>query len=130
MNRWPFLGRGIHQTTVDTDVREGLTLAIEDLKKNLGVTDLTYDELYASSSAAGGLKMTVHGLVYEMTAKASKEAALNAGGNIYLITANLVEDEHIEKIKMIKPNIIVVAGGTDYGEKEGCISKSLKTCKT
>ncbi len=124
-----FLGRGIHQTTVDTDVREGLTLAIEDLKKNLGVTDLTYDELYASSSAAGGLKMTVHGLVYEMTAKASKEAALNAGGNIYLITANLVEDEHIEKIKMIKPNIIVVAGGTDYGEKEVAYQNLLKLAK-
>lgn len=113
-----FLGRGLHQTTVDTDVREGLQGAIDDLRKNLGVDLLTYGELYASSSAAGGLKMTVHGLVYEMTVKAAKEAALNAGGNIHLVTANQIDDIHLEKIKSIKPNIVVVAGGTDYGEQE------------
>ncbi|HRX45366.1 MAG TPA: glutamate mutase L, partial [Acholeplasmataceae bacterium] len=100
-----FLGRGVHQTTVDTDVREGLKGAIEDLKKNLHTDELTYDELLASSSAAGGLKITVHGLVYDMTARAAKEAALNAGGNIHLITANRLEKEHIEKIKRIKPNM-------------------------
>lgn len=113
-----FLGRGMHQTTVDTDVRDGLQGAIEDLKKNLNITDLSYDELYASSSAAGGLKITVHGLVYEMTAKAAKEAALNAGGNIHLITANRIQKEHIEQIKKIKPNMIIIAGGTDFGERE------------
>lgn len=113
-----FLGRGMYKTTVDTDVREGLHHAIEDLKKNLGISDLEYGELYASSSAAGGLKITVHGLVYEMTAKAAKEAALNAGGNIHLITANRLEPSHIDNIKNIKPNMIIISGGTDYGEKE------------
>ncbi|MDX9692467.1 MAG: glutamate mutase L, partial [Acholeplasmataceae bacterium] len=113
-----FLGRGMHQTTVDDDVNIGLNNAIGDLKKNLHVDELTYDELLASSSAAGGLKITVHGLVYEMTAKAAKEAALNAGANIHLITANRIERDHIEQIKTIKPNIIIIAGGTDYGEKE------------
>jgi uncharacterized protein (TIGR01319 family) len=124
-----FLGRGIHQTTVDTDVREGLKGAIEDLKKNLDVQDLTYGELYASSSAAGGLKMTVHGLVYEMTVKAAKEAALNAGGNIHLVTANLLSDSHIDKIKQIKPNMIVVAGGTNYGEKEVAYQNTILLAK-
>ncbi len=113
-----FLGRGMHQTTVDTDVNEGLRSAIEDLMKNLDVKELIYDELFASSSAAGGLKITVHGLVYEMTARAAKEAALNAGANIHLITANLLEPDQIEQIKHIHPNIIIIAGGTDYGEKE------------
>ena len=41
-----------------------------------------------ASSAAGSLRMTVHGLVYEMTAKAAKEAALNAGTNLDLVTAD------------------------------------------
>lgn len=113
-----FIGRGMHQTTVDTDVNIGLTNAINDLKKNLNVTELTYDEMLASSSAAGGLKITVHGLVYEMTARAAKEAALNAGANIHLITANRIEASHIKKIKEVKPNIIIIAGGTDFGEKE------------
>ena len=113
-----FLGRGMHQTTVDTDVNIGLQNAIDDLKKQLNVKDLSYKELFASSSAAGGLKITVHGLVYEMTAKAAKEAALNAGGNIHLITANRLEAYHVEQIKKIHPNMMIIAGGTDYGEKE------------
>ncbi len=113
-----FLGRGMHQTTVDIDVNIGLKNAIDNLKEALGVNELTYDELFASSSAAGGLKITVHGLVYEMTAKAAKEAALNAGANIHLITANLLESDHLERIKEIHPNMIIIAGGTDYGEKE------------
>lgn len=113
-----FLGRGMHQTTVDTDVNIGLENAILDLKKQMNVNELTYKELFASSSAAGGLKITVHGLVYEMTAKAAKEAALNAGGNIHLITANRLEPYHIDQIKKISPNMIIIAGGTNYGEKE------------
>jgi len=113
-----FIGRGMHQTTVDTDVNEGLNAAIIDLQNNLGVDSIEYDELFASSSAAGGLKITVHGLVYEMTAKAAKEAALNAGANIHLITANLLEEDQIEQIKNLHPNIIIIAGGTNYGEKE------------
>lgn len=113
-----FLGRGMHQTTVDTDVNIGLKSAILDLKKNLGVDELFYDELFASSSAAGGLKITVHGLVYEMTARAAKEAALNAGANIHLITANLLDQDHLEQVKKIHPNMIIIAGGTDFGEKE------------
>ena len=121
-----YIGRGMYRTTVESDVTIGLNEAIEDLKRNLNVTDLIYDEFFSSSSAAGGLKITCHGLVYEMTAKAAKEAALNAGANVHLITANLLEDEDILKIKSINPNIIVIAGGTDYGEKKVSFSNLEK----
>jgi uncharacterized protein (TIGR01319 family) len=113
-----YLGQGVSNTTVETDVNNGLEEAIVDLCGVLGVDKLDYDVLYASSSAAGGLKMTVHGLVYEMTVRASKEAALNAGANIHLITASKIKDKQLQKIKEIKPNIILIAGGTDYGETE------------
>lgn len=113
-----FLGRGVANTSVETDVNEGLQLAIEDLSANLNVDGIEYEEMFASSSAAGGLRMTVHGLVYEMTVRASKEAALNAGANIHLVTANKVTEHELKKIINVKPNIILVAGGTDYGEKE------------
>jgi len=116
-----FLGRGVSNTTVDSDVNIGLELAIKDLSKNLNVDSITYGEMFATSSAAGGLRMTVHGLVYEMTVRASKEAALNAGANIHLVTANKITDENLKKISEIKPNIILIAGGTDYGEKETAI---------
>lgn len=113
-----FIGRGVANTTVNTNVIEGLQLAVEDLSVSLGVEEIEYDEMFASSSAAGGLRMTVHGLVYEMTVRASKEAALNAGANIHLVTANKMKDRDLEKIKSLNPNIILVAGGTDYGETE------------
>lgn len=120
-----FLGKGFSSTTI-SNINEGLNNAVNDLKKNLNVDKLEYDELYASSSAAGGLKVTVHGLVYEMTAKAAKEASLNAGANIYLITAGNLEEDEINRIKEIKPNIIVIAGGTNYGEKETAYNNLLK----
>lgn len=113
-----FIGRGVANTTVHTNVLEGLQLAVEDLSNGLGVEEVTYDEMFASSSAAGGLRMTVHGLVYEMTVRASKEAALNAGANIHLVTANKITERELEKIKKVSPNIILVAGGTDYGERD------------
>ena len=116
-----FIGRGVSNTTVDTDVNIGLELAIKDLSKNLNVDAITYGEMFATSSAAGGLRMTVHGLVYEMTVRASKEAALNAGANIHLVTANKITKDNLDKIKEINPNIILIAGGTDYGEKETAI---------
>ena len=124
-----FLGRGVANTTVSTDVNEGLRLAMEDLKRHLHVDDITYDEMFATSSAAGGLRVTVHGLVYEMTVRASKEAALNAGANIHLITAGTIKHKDLKRIEDINPNIIIVAGGTDYGEYETAlpnIEKGLK----
>lgn len=113
-----FLGRGVSNTTVSSDVNIGLNLAISDLSKNLNVSEITYGEMFASSSAAGGLRMSVHGLVYEMTVRASKEAALNAGANIHLVTAGKITDRELTKIIDLKPNIILIAGGTDYGERD------------
>lgn len=52
---------------LEGDVRIGLNGAIEDLKANLGADKIEYGEMLATSSAAGGLRMCVHGLVYDMT---------------------------------------------------------------
>ena len=74
------VGQGQGPTTVEAgDVRQGLKLALADLRANLGTEELEWQHIYACSSAAGGLKMTVHGLVYDMTARAAREAALGAG---------------------------------------------------
>ena len=83
-----FWGQGQAPTSVlEGDVRVGLQGAVDDLCAKKGIDHLEYDEMLATSSAAGGLKMTVHGLVYDMTAKAAKEAALGAGGIIHFVTA-------------------------------------------
>ncbi|MCK5764315.1 MAG: glutamate mutase L, partial [Clostridiales bacterium] len=120
-----FIGQGQGPTTVqEGNVNIGLNQAIDDLKINLNVDTLDYGKLFATSSAAGGLKMTVHGLVYDMTAKAAKEAALGAGANIHLVTAGRLRRTEIKKIKDINPNIILIAGGVDYGERDTAIDNA------
>ena len=74
--------------------------------------------MFATSSAAGGLKMCVHGLVYDMTVKAAHAAALGAGAIVKLATAGKLHDYDIDEIRDIAPNLILIAGGTDYGERE------------
>lgn len=122
-----FVGQGQAPTSVlEGDVRIGLKGALEDLKEKLGIDELTYGKLLATSSAAGGLKMTVHGLVYDMTAKAAKEAALGAGANIHLVTAGKLRPSDMHKIEQINPNIIMIAGGVDYGERDTAIENAEK----
>lgn len=114
-----FLGQGQSPTSVyNGDVTIGLKGAVDDLKRNLETRELEWDEFHATSSAAGGLRMTVHGLVYDMTVRAAKEAALGAGAIIKHVTAGKLRRTDLKKIKDIRPNIILVAGGVDYGERD------------
>lgn len=114
-----FLGQGQSPTSVlDGDVTIGLKGAVKDLEKNLNIDSIKWDEMFATSSAAGGLRMTVHGLVYDMTVRAAKEAALGAGAIIKLVTSGKLRRTDLKKIQETKPNIILVAGGVDYGERD------------
>lgn len=114
-----FVGQGQAPTSVgEGDVNIGLKAAIKDLSESLKVSKIQYDELMSTSSAAGGLRMTVHGLVYDMTVRAAKEAALGAGANLHMITAGKMRRTDLNKLREINPNIILIAGGVDYGERE------------
>ena len=113
-------------SVVEGDVRVGLQGAIDDLCRKKGIDSLEYDEMLATSSAAGGLKMTVHGLVYDMTARAAKEAALGAGGIIHYVTAGKLRRTDLKKIEEIQPNLILIAGGVDYGERDTALDNAEK----
>ena len=120
-----FVGQGQAPTSVAVgNVTIGLHESIEDFRKSMAWEDVLYGKLLATSSAAGGLKMTVHGLVYDMTAKAAKEAALGAGANIHMVTAGKLRRMDIKKILDINPNIIMIAGGVDYGEIETALENA------
>ncbi len=114
-----FLGQGLSPTTVaQGDVLVGLENAVADLCRNVGTSSLEWCRMLACSSAAGGLRMTVHGLVYDMTVKAAREAALGAGAIVHMITAGELTDSDLDRIRDIRPNIILLAGGVDYGERD------------
>ncbi|MFA7411876.1 MAG: glutamate mutase L, partial [Tissierellaceae bacterium] len=113
-----FIGQGQFPTTVlEGDVNVGLKGAIDDLARKIA-SPIEYKELLATSSAAGGLRMTVHGLVYDMTVRAAREAALGAGANIKLVTAGKLRKSDLKKLQELEPNIILIAGGVDYGERD------------
>ncbi len=115
---WIFLGQGQAPTTVEEgDVNIGLAKASQALEKVINIA-VGGCRMLAASSAAGGLKMTVHGLVYDMTVKAAQEAALGAGAVLRMVTAGMLRERHLQEIEKIKPNIILLAGGVDYGEEE------------
>ncbi|MDR2833318.1 MAG: glutamate mutase L [Streptococcaceae bacterium] len=122
-----YLGQGQAPTSVlEGDVRIGLEGAIENLRANLNVANISYKEMFATSSAAGGLKMTVHGLVFDMTVRAAKEAALGAGGIVRFVTAGKLRRTDLKKITDQNPNMILIAGGVDYGERETAIENAEK----
>ena len=124
------LGQGQAATTVlEGDVRTGLNRAIDALKANLGANTLDYGELLASSSAAGGLKMCVHGLVYDMTVGAAKAAALGAGAIVRQTTAGRLTDDDLAEQRAIQPNLILLAGGTDGGERETALYNARRIAK-
>lgn len=124
-----FWGQGQASTSVmEGDVRTGLKSAIDDLCRKKGVDSIEYGEMLATSSAAGGLKMTVHGLVYDMTAKAAKEAALGAGAIIHQVTAGRLRRTDLQKIREVRPNLIMLAGGVDYGERDTAIYNAEMIC--
>lgn len=116
--------QGKYYTTVNSgDVTIGLKYAVSDIENQIG-EKLEWDRMLATSSAAGGLRITVHGLVEDMTVKAAKEAALGAGGIIKMVTAGKLRKSDIKKIKEIDPNLIMIAGGTDFGERETALYNS------
>jgi uncharacterized protein (TIGR01319 family) len=124
-----FLGQGLAPTTVsDGDVTKGLKNAIKNLESNLGQA-VSWNNMLATSSAAGGLKMTVHGLAYDMTVKAAKEAALGAGAILHLVTAGKLTHDDIRRIEQISPNIILLAGGVDHGDKNTAIENAYRLSK-
>jgi uncharacterized protein (TIGR01319 family) len=122
-----FIGQGLAPTSVlNGDVTIGVNQAISDLETKLGIDKLNWEEFMATSSAAGGLKMTVHGLVKDMTVKAAEEAALGAGAVIKMVTAGNLREFQLGKIKDISPNIVLLAGGVDYGEEDVIINNAKK----
>ena len=124
-----FVGSGAAPTSVAMgDVAVGLNAAIADLASNLAANSIEYDKFFATSSAAGGLRMTIHGLVYDMTVKAGREAALGAGANIHMTTAGKLTEEDLAQIDALDPNLILLAGGTDYGDRECALHNGRLLC--
>lgn len=82
---------------------------------------LSASDLYVStSSAGGGLQMMVAGVVKAMSAESAERAALGAGAilmDTLAIDDGRKEFQKVERLRQLRPDIILMSGGTDGGTK-------------
>ncbi len=109
------VGQGVAATSVaDGDVTIGVNSARARLEAASG--PLAPRLTLATSSAAGGLRMTVHGLTQRMTAMAAREAALGAGAVVKYQTAGRLRDHDLRRVAEERPNLVLLAGGVEGGD--------------
>ena len=112
------VAQGVAPTTVAAgDVGVGVDQAVAQLQESSGLSTAGA-EVLVTSSAAGGLRMTVHGLTMGMTARAAREAALGAGAIVTLVTAGPLGADDLDQIRAIDPSMVLLAGGVDHGDQE------------
>jgi uncharacterized protein (TIGR01319 family) len=82
------------------------------------------DMYVSTSSAGGGLQMMVAGVVKAMSAESAERAALGAGA--ILMDTLAIDDgrkdyQKVERLRQLRPDIILMSGGTDGGTKSHLI---------
>ena len=128
--------RGEAPTTVEApfdDVTVGVVNATREIEELSGRTIIGADgkpmtperdgktgvDLYLStSSAGGGLQMSVAGVVKGMSAESAQRAALGAGAIIIDVIAvddGRKEFQRVERLRQLRPDMILMSGGTDGG---------------
>jgi uncharacterized protein (TIGR01319 family) len=111
------LAQGFATTTVaEGDVGIGVRAAMARLAAG-GRAVAQAPETFVTSSAAGGLRMTVHGLTASMTARAAREASLGAGAIVRQVTVGPLDEHDLAETADLSPTIILLAGGVDHGER-------------
>lgn len=111
-------------TTISSDVTIGFRDALDRLESQIGKFD--YQKLLCCSSAAGGLKMVALGLVPSLTAKAARLAASSAGAKVIKTFSFEITQDEAYEIQRISPDLILLCGGTDGGNKEIIIANARK----
>jgi len=121
------LGTASAFTTIDTDIIYGFNAALCALENKIGT--FSYDRLLCCSSAGGGLKMVALGLVPELTAKAARLAASSAGAKVIKTYSFEISHMEQEEIYKIDPDIVLLCGGTDGGNKDVIIANAHRLCE-
>jgi len=127
--------RGEAPTTVEApfeDVTRGVLNAVREVEELAGrrilegeqilspqVGDVGVDLYVSTSSAGGGLQMTVSGLVLQMTGESAQRAALGAGAivmDVIALNDGRRPHEKIRRLRQLRPDMILLSGGTDGGD--------------
>jgi uncharacterized protein (TIGR01319 family) len=133
--------RGEAPTTVEApfeDVTRGVLNAIGEIEELTGRTFLDGEQILtpqrddkvgvdvyiSTSSAGGGLQMMVAGVVKNMSTESAARAALGAGAIVMdalAINDGRLPYQKIERIRSLRPDMILLAGGVDGGTRSHVI---------
>jgi uncharacterized protein (TIGR01319 family) len=109
-------------STVTEDIMVGLQACLEGLKGNNQKLDNSAARIkLGCSSAAGGLRLAVIGLVPNLTVKAAGLAALGAGAKAVGTYSYKLNRYEMLEMEQLSPDIILLSGGTDGGNVETII---------
>lgn len=134
-DEYRYVASGEAPTTVEApyeNVTLGIRNAVKEVEELTGHKLLNKDgiitptvgekkgvDLYVTtSSAGGGLQMMVSGLIRTMTAESAERAALGAGSivmDVFSIDDGREPWEKIERIRFLRPDMILLSGGVDGG---------------
>ncbi len=136
--------RGEAPTTVEApfeDVTRGVLNAAQEVAELSGRKLLTddgagiltpeidphtgVDAYISTSSAGGGLQLVVGGVVRSMTAESAMRAALGAGAIVmdtFSSNDKRRPHEQIERIRQLRPDMILLAGGVDGGTRKHVVA--------
>ncbi len=76
------------------------------------------EQVLACSSAGGGLRIAVVGYERLVTAEAGRRVALSAGGRVVHVTAGPLTAPDVDQLRAARPDVVLLAGGTDGGDAE------------
>ena len=123
-----FLARGQHPTTLE-NISDGARGAEAEIRAK-GVEFAPDMVRFSSCSAAGGLRMVAMGFMPRVTAKAAKEVAMTAGARVMeVVSADEPPEFREEVLREIKPDIILLSGGTDGGDMANVLENADIICK-
>ncbi len=120
-NRFEVENRAVSPTTVE-HLPNGFYNVLTKLLPDCDVQALNAENspcpVYFSSSAKGGLKVAVIGLVPEMSLNIGRLAAFSAGAKICASYPFQLKKKHIKLIEEQNPDILLLCGGTDGGNEK------------
>jgi len=142
-DEWRQTWRGESPTTVEApfeDVTRGVLNAASEIEELSGrklvrddgtgiqtpdVGGQGVDVYISTSSAGGGLQLVVGGVVRSMTAESAMRAALGAGAIVmdtFATNDRRKPHEQIERIRQLRPDMILLAGGVDNGTRKHVVA--------
>lgn len=114
-------GKVLATTKTKTTVTSHLVDSYEQLKKQLtewvSLDEIEQAEVLICSSAFGGFKMVAIGLTQSLTTDAAKRVALGAGTRILKTYSYHLSEQDVNEINALKPDVILLTGGTNGGNK-------------